>query len=122
MLSYLNSAKNTRSTLLATRQQKLTGLHENSVVDCKHSSLKSLLQCADLPPSHNDHSPLNAQKITDVANQLITFYRPAAPLLSENNFFQSDMFDKDSIVRVQKAVNMPVYKNDTVTDAEVSSC
>ncbi|RMX40041.1 hypothetical protein pdam_00002215 [Pocillopora damicornis] len=35
-----------------------------------------------------------------------------------DKLLKSDMFDKDSIVRVQKAVNMPVYKNDTVTDAE----
>lgn len=35
-----------------------------------------------------------------------------------DKLLKSDMFDKDSIVRVQKAVDMPVYKNDTVTDAE----
>lgn len=35
-----------------------------------------------------------------------------------DKLLKSDMFDKDSIVRVQKAVNMPVYKNDAITDAE----
>ena len=35
-------------------------------------------------------------------------------------FFQSDMFTMESVVRVQKAVTMPVYKNDAHNDVEVS--
>lgn len=35
-----------------------------------------------------------------------------------DKLLKSDVFDKDSIGRVQKAVNMPVYKNDAVTDVE----
>lgn len=35
-------------------------------------------------------------------------------------FFQSDMFTMESVERVQKAVTMPVYKNDVHNDVEVS--
>lgn len=35
-------------------------------------------------------------------------------------FFQSDMFTMESVDRVQKAVTMPVYKNDAHNDVEVS--